>query len=400
MRLRSTFAALLVAGAAFCAPGHAGPLEPFQMVRSLQVLQDRIANGDHAALPMQQKLLGIIDERLRAAQPENFADRRNLRALLIYGLSGGNPKTLDMLFSKLKLEGEQAELGNAVAQYARGDFLGARSVLRRIDPMELDPEVGPPMALVAATVLATEDPRRAIGLLDDARLLSPGTLIEEAALRRSIPIAASLKDADRFTRAAEQYVRRFLRSPYAGQFADSFVTAIVTLNETVDLDVVEDVTARMSREQARVVFLRLARKSAIEGYNRLLVFASRKAKEYADRDEGGEDPRAILYANMASVTSSNVHEVLAALDGIDRQRLSAHDRELLDAALAVARAVLNRPPEASAGDTPPPARELDTASGEAAPPAPATLDPDEAYLRSMRGKLQAIDALLVKETSQ
>ncbi len=32
-------------------------LPPYQMVRSLQLVQDRIAAGDHAALPIQRKLL-------------------------------------------------------------------------------------------------------------------------------------------------------------------------------------------------------------------------------------------------------------------------------------------------------------------------------------------------------
>ena len=35
------------------------------MVRSLQLVQDRIASGDHAALPMQRKLLEMIDKRFR-----------------------------------------------------------------------------------------------------------------------------------------------------------------------------------------------------------------------------------------------------------------------------------------------------------------------------------------------
>ena len=37
------------------------------MVRSLQLVQDRIASGDDAALPMQRKLLEMIDKRLREA---------------------------------------------------------------------------------------------------------------------------------------------------------------------------------------------------------------------------------------------------------------------------------------------------------------------------------------------
>ena len=70
------------------------------------------------------------------------------------------------------------------------------------------------------------------------------------------------------------------------------------LHDTVDPGMVDDVTAQMSSEQARIVYLRLARKSAIEGYERLLAFASQKAMAHSEGADGDSDPRAVLYANM------------------------------------------------------------------------------------------------------
>ncbi|WP_367718154.1 chemotaxis protein [Nitratireductor sp. GISD-1A_MAKvit] len=397
-------------------PVCAAPMQPYQMVRSLQRLQDQIANGDHAALPMQQKLLSIIDGRIVKAQPEDFSDPRNLQALLIYGLSGGNPRTLQVLFSRLQLDETQTRLGEAIISYTFGDYNGARAILREIDPKSLPPEVGAPVALVTATVTARENPYFATRMLDEARLLSPGTLIEEAALRRSIPLAATMKDTQRLTRAAEQYVRRFLSSPYATQFVDTFVAAVVELHDTVDLSMVDEVTAQMSDEQARIVYLRLARKSAIEGYDRLIAFASQKAMSFGKE----EDPRAVLYASMASVSSDNVDDVLQALKGIDRNRLSDADRELLDAARAVAEAVLDEPRHTAA--LPEPRLEDDAGIPDPALPEPAESTaadqvsnseipqatpglsfPDDAadsYLQEMRSKLRDIDALLEKENVQ
>ncbi len=430
MKARLPFAAMATAGVLFGSPGKATELEPYQMVRSLQVLQDRIANGDHAALPLQQKLLGVIDQGLAGSGAEDFADPKNLRALLVYGLSGGNPRTLDTLLPTLPLEGFQAELGRAIADYASGDFARARATMSKVDPMAVDPELGAPLALVAATVLSADEPEKAVHLLDDARLLSPGTLIEEAALRRTVGIAAALKDAPRFIRASEQYVRRFLHSPYASQFANSFVAGIVALAGTLDLSAVEEVTAQMTNEQSRVIYLRLARSAAIEGHDPLLDFASRKAREFADLGDDKTDPRAILYANMASVTSDNVEDVLDALDGIDRSRLSVRDRELLDAAKAVARAVITRP--ATTEETAAvPNDEVSVSVAEPAGGAPLPADPDEfpvqpvadsapapveplrraalpapetdeqdIYVQEMRDKLKAIDALLEKENTQ
>ncbi|MAS12335.1 MAG: chemotaxis protein [Nitratireductor sp.] len=427
MRAVARFAAILITGLAVETGAQAASMQPYQMVRSLQRVQDRIADGDHAALPMQQKLLGIIDNRIRKADPADFSDPRNLQALLIYGLSGGNPKTLELLFSKLSLGPQESRLGEAIVRYALGDFTAARAVLQEIDPKSLPPEVGPPVALVSATVTARDNPLFAVRMLDEARLLSPGTLIEEAALRRSIPLAAALKDTERLARASEQYVRRFLRSPYATQFVDTFVAAVVELNDTVDPSMVDEVTAQMSDEQARIVYLRLARKSAIEGYERLLAFASQKAMAYGQDADGRNDPRAVLYANMASVSSDNVNDVLTALNSIDRHRLSKADQELLDAAVAIARAVLDEPRHTSAlePDSQPelvdarlPDEEIsveDDNNAEIAESAASLLtqeaadavfpgDPEndeaDSYLKEMRSKLDDIDALLGKETAQ
>ena len=61
-------------------------LEPYQMVRSLELVQDRIAAGDEAALPMQRKLLEMIDAKLLATPPAGFEDPRNFDALLVYAI--------------------------------------------------------------------------------------------------------------------------------------------------------------------------------------------------------------------------------------------------------------------------------------------------------------------------
>ena len=106
--------------------------------------------------------------------------------------------------------------------------------------MAYTPDIAMYLALVKGSMLAEAEPRNALALLDRARLLAPGTLVEEAALRRSIAVATTLGDAKRFLRLSEQYVRAYLRSPYASQFADAFVAGVVTLNATIDRQAVVD----------------------------------------------------------------------------------------------------------------------------------------------------------------
>ena len=233
-----------------------------------------------------------------------------------------------------------------------------------------------------------------MALLDVARLLGPGTLVEEAALRRSIALSVTHGDAERFMTATEQYARRFLSSPYAAQFAEEFVAGIAKLDGKLDMARIGNAIDWMSAEQAKSVYLRIARHSAINGNDELLALASQKAREYADMLPG-EDPRSELYSSISSVTSETVVEVLARLEELDPSQLTKSDRALLKAAKAVAADVV-----APVGD-PPAAVLVDEA--EAEPPVEQAAGQDLSaandVVTSARSKLEAIDKLL-EETKE
>ena len=298
--LRSGFAGLAVIAATLPSglrAEEASRLEPFQMVRSLELVQDRIAGGDHAALPMQRKLLEMIDARFGAEHGGKFENERNRRALLIYAMSGGNPATVETALAQLGADDPNRKLGDGILPYIKGDPKAALDALTDIDPMVHAPDLAAYLALVKGSLLSAEEPQAAVAMLDLARLLSPGTLVEEAALRRSVAIAASLGDAKRFMLASKQYVRHYLRSAYASQFADAFVAGVVALRAELDLQAVGDIAALMEPEQEKVIFLRIARRAAIEGLTELSAFASARAEGMAS------DPRAELYSSLSSVTS-------------------------------------------------------------------------------------------------
>ena len=132
-------------------------------------------------------------------------------------------------------------------------------------------------------------------------------------------------------------MRRFLQSPYASQFADAFVTGVVALHKTIDLAAIDEIIAGMEPEQQKVIYLRLARRAAIDGIPDLTEYASAKAEAVRiDGVEPGNDPRALLYSSLATITSDTVDQTIAKLKGIDRSRLSESDRQLLAAAEAIA----------------------------------------------------------------
>ncbi len=294
-------------------------------------------------MPMQAKLLELVDARLRDAGVDDFKDARNFRALLVYGMSGGNPVTVQAAISRLKLDGQDLAIAKGVINYLNGRPTGAIAALDPVDPMQLPADLGAFVALVKGSLLATDEPAKALVLLDDARLLSPGTLVEEAALRRSIGIAAVQADAGRFALASTQYVARYLYSPYASQFADTFVSGVIAMHGAMSQDKLADITAMMDAEREKVIYLRIARRAAIDGFADLSAFASAKAEQGRDGKANDDDPRVQLYASLSTVTSATVDTVREKLKTIDRDQLSENDRSLLDAARAVVREMVATP---------------------------------------------------------
>jgi len=337
---RSSLAGLLALGAAFptaAATDTPAGLEPYQIVRSLELVQDRLAAGDHASQPMQRKLLEMIDATFKSKEGARFENELNRRALLIYAMSGGNPITVESALALLGKDDPNRKLGEKVLFYVNGKPKEALDAFGSVDPMAYPADVAMYLALVKGSLLAEAEPKNALAMLDCARLLGPGSLVEEAALRRSLAVAAALGDAPRFLRLSEQYVSAYLRSPYAGQFADAFVAGVVALHETIDRKAVTGLAAKMDPEQEKVVYLRIARRAAIDGFIDLAAFAATQAEGVAD------DPRAELYSSLSSVTSGKVPEVLDRLSKIDRERLSDNDLQLLDAASAIASGLTTDP---------------------------------------------------------
>src|SRR5690606_11519516 len=118
--------------------------------------------------------------------------------------------------------------------YVEGQEDEARRLLQPVSPRALAPGLGGQIALVKAALLVRDQPAAAMEMLALARLLMPGTLVEEAWLRREIFVGSQLGDLDRFEALAERYMRRFRHSVYAGDFQQRFAAALTRLDFTKD----------------------------------------------------------------------------------------------------------------------------------------------------------------------
>lgn len=329
---------------AFAMTGDIEALEPYKLVRSLQFVQDAVVKGDHSAMEMQRFLLGVIESRLRSADQRVFDDPRNVDAALIYAMSGGNPETLDLLAVRDKFGNFDNEVVTVLRAYLNGRAAKTKSSLIEVVEVYKNSEIGPYLTLMAANVLAaTNDATDALELFDWARLSAPGTLVEEAALRRSLFVAARKNLVDEALRYAQLYARRFINSPYAGQYADLLVDLVVINYGKVGDDRLDEILSFMDRPRKREVYLRIARKAVISGLRDLAVFASGEAEALAGPGDKAPQALADLYAGMARIPTDGVDGVLAGLNAVPERQLSGRDRALRAAAQIIATEVLRKP---------------------------------------------------------
>lgn len=333
---------LLAAGPLVAAETTPGSIPPFEMVRALQTLQAQIAGGNAAAVAAQRELLSVMEKTFLAADPAVWRDGRNARAAVTYTLSGGSPRLMRSLLALDPPIAIDADLATGALAYIENREDEARKRLLPLDARSLPMSLGGQVALVQAGLIAREDLPRAIRLLDDARLLMPGTLVEEAALRREVFLVAQTGNLDRFEFLSQHYLRRFGTSIYAEDFRQRFATAIARLGIADGDDRfprLEAILKSSDPENQRALFLQLAQAAVVHG--KLGTARSAAADAAALAPLGGSDAmRAGLYDSAASILpGKDIGEVRKRLAGLNRRQLGRRDVDLLDAAIAVAAAV-------------------------------------------------------------
>lgn len=392
-------------------------LTPYAMLRSLQFVQDSVAMGDHSAAEMQRFLLQTIDERLKSAPSAIFKDPRNVDAALVYAMSGGNPATLELLVARDVDGNFDSRVADVLRKYLSGKgTLVAQSIAAMI-PEYRGTTLGAYLALIGGNVTIPRDPIAALGFYDIARLEAPGTIVEEAALRRSLAIATEDGDARRGFLYAQRYARRFLHSPYASQFADLLVALVVKRSDSISEAEIQETFALMDIERQKEAYLRLSRVAAIGGKDSLARMSALKAKSLSAAMPQSPEAQANLYESLSNIGTPDVVSAIETIGQIPESELSERDRALRDAAKAIADQVVRLPsagegqPQAKSAEetiTPEQAKTQDAEEGGAPDAAAKSIwrndenkadDQGEEFrqlVTSGRSKLDEIDSLLKK----
>jgi len=345
-RLKGIVVILVLLLAATMATHAAGSTKaPFELIRELRNLQDALAQGDLGDHRAQQELMAKLRAQLAAVAPEAWREPRNLRAIALYGFSGGDPSILRPISDLNDLPEPEAKLVRAALAYSEGRNEEAREILLSLDARKSDPITAGTLALVQAALVDKSAPDKALMFLDQARLLSPGTLIEESALRQQILLLMSVGRLDEIDRLLRRYVRQFGKSYYARAFWRQLSAEIASLEHWDDpgrLATLEVLLATLDTNDRRRVFEFLAQEGIARGNVELVRFAASRLLQMANPGEAAA-LRAQLYEAAVLIVTDEYERGHAALTQLRREALAKEDAELLDAAISLARDIRREP---------------------------------------------------------
>ncbi len=317
---------------------------PYELVRTLQDLQDRMAEGDVKAIAAQRALMIQIDKAFMSADAAVWQDNRNAAAAVTYVLSGGRPEILQRLQSLDPPPAINRRLLDGVLDYASGKADEAAPLLLDIDPTVLPASMAGQVAIAQSALAVKSDPARAMQLLAVARLLAPGTLVEEAAIRRQMLVADRQRDEVTVRSLARQYLDRFRHSVYAGNFRVRFAAALShmpALDSEDRFSELDDMLAMVEPDSRCDLYLTVALASAINGRVTAAKLAAERASGLALAGSSEEARARLYHAAALAAMPALADQAVSEIKGLDLTLLSASDRAFYDVVRATLAGVVS-----------------------------------------------------------
>jgi chemotaxis protein MotC len=322
---------------------YSGADEIVASVRELGLVQDRIATGDANAVAAQYETLKELSKTFRDLPQDAWADRRVVQALLVYVLSGGQA---DAIATFLKAVGdgahETADLARGIQFFKEQRAAKALPLLARVSPRSLDQSLVGPYALAMSSLVVRQSPVKALSLLDEARLQSPNTAIEEAATRWQIPLLLNQGDLEKAVHLTGRYFRVFGASLYAGQLRENFASLFANKMSAEMPRFSQELFERLANLSADVrgeLFLSISRYALLAGKIDLAESAARAVLSLKP-ESTSMIRRAELYLAAARSPSEDAAAALEQLNAIGRDGFGGDDAEVHTAAGKVARSIV------------------------------------------------------------
>jgi chemotaxis protein MotC len=359
--------------------------DPRDGARALAALQERIAHGSREALEAQTDVAREVGRRLQLLDRAVWDEPRNRTALVKFVLSGGEPSLLAAVLQRGQVPEPEIALAKGALAFAMADTGAALAQLGKLEPPSLPPSLGGHVALVLAGLVGETDPARALALCEEARLLSPGTAVEEAALRLAVTMAIAAGDRLRFERASAAHLRRYSRSPYAATIDVRIARVVAARDEAARPEGrrwLDAIGAQLLIERASAFHSELAVAALRAGRLATAVFAASKLQ-----DSASEAPSSSALVSAASALGKDRTSARERLDVVHAATGSDELRQLVASARTLAAGI----------DAPP----VEPPLGQVASGSPATIGKNsalgsrlDALVAQATSKLAAIDRLL------
>jgi chemotaxis protein MotC len=321
---------------------------PYKIVRKITALQNRIIRGDRSAFDVQQaRLVAASKQLLEIDRTHWISDLRDARAALKFVMSGGPPDILRFLIDNSYLPTRYLKLAVGVLAYAEGRKADANRLLRNVDPRELEASLGGHLALIKALSVGARRPNEIRKLLNDARLLSPGTIVEESALRRQIPLEAMQPDNGQFDMLVSRYLRRFSQSVYANglllQVAETLARDDYAGGDEKKMRAIEGFLDHLRPAKRKRFLMTLARAGTARGLTKTTLFAVEEAKKIKSALLLEDEAPLQLYEASMEILGDNFERGETLLNGVEDELLTVEQAELRRATVVLAKSMRRWP---------------------------------------------------------
>ncbi len=300
------------------------------MLGALHQVQENLAYGDPVAAATQAEILARLQLELGKPFSEESSDWD--KAAVGFALSGGDAAGSRGLLLKINKQSRFYKVGQAAQFYTSGDMGEAARRFAEIDPQSIAGGLAPYVMLALGTAMIDSDVDAARRSFEKVVLEAPGTLLEEVALRRLLVLGNEHNNKVNFNRAANLYLRRYLASPFAAQFIDSYAVGAVHFLTVDELSEWLKIIVRLPSTNRHALMSTLLMQSAIGGrLDMVRQIASDGSANYLNQGEPVETKFRLygLIANVKSLESPRAFEA-AKRDSIGT--LNNNDRLIRDKA--------------------------------------------------------------------
>lgn len=225
----STESVAITAAPDFVAPrSQTSPVN--KAMREISKFQSRMARGvDASSRDLKSAMLGA--QKIVTSNVAGPLQLDEIGSIAQYVLSGGDPSAAARALQNSKLTGQQKDLLEGVQSYATANLAVAKEKLLPLDAKRFGVMLDAHLTMVQVQLDEHSDFSKKLDRLAYVANLVPGTLIEEAAIRRMLPLFGRDENSKTFQYWTKRYLRRFQNSLYYEDFESSLVEALARVSE-------------------------------------------------------------------------------------------------------------------------------------------------------------------------